>query len=114
MKSVLTGELAEKRKRIAKRHNFLLLAGFPIVASAILLAFSRIQFPPHSQYPLPLFFGTVLVVEGFGLYLLLQYDQKLCRQMGFMCPQCGKPLYEPRALLWNTLCPKCGKDIVDK
>lgn len=54
----------------------------------------------------------LIAVEGYGLYRILQHDKDMCLQLGFICPFCHKPLYEPHALIWNTLCPKCKKDIV--
>jgi hypothetical protein len=92
VKTVLQGEWEEKRNKIGKTHNLLLIAVLPIAFVVVFLA---------------VFVGT----EGYGIYRIFRYNNDQCRRLGFMCPFCGKPLYEPRALIWNTLCPKCGKSI---
>lgn len=108
MKTVLTGELARKRQQIMRSHNFLLVGLLALVSIAA-LAFSRL--PRGGPYRLWIFLGSILTLELGGIYGIVQHDNKLCRELGFMCPFCGEPLYEARALIVNTLCPKCGRDI---
>jgi len=62
-----------------------------------------------------LFAGLVVIVliEAYGLYRIVQHDYDLCRDLGYICPFCQKPLYEARAgTHLNGLCPKCGKSIL--
>ena len=44
--------------------------------------------------------------------MLIRYDDEMCEQMGFICPNCHKPLYEPRSFMnQNGRCPKCRQII---
>jgi len=54
------------------------------------------------------------VILAVGISQIIKHDNQLCHLLGFLCPFCPKPLYEPRALIANTLCPKCGKDVVNR
>jgi hypothetical protein len=108
VKTVLQGEWAEKRNKIAKRHNLLVLA---LLAAIFLLGLSLMSLSHHIPHAVPVAVVLMFIGEAYGIYRIVQYDNEQCRQLGFLCPFCGKPLYENRALIWNTLCPKCGKDI---
>ena len=111
MKTVLTGELAAKRQRIARSHNLRVVAMLAtFLAAGLVFALMLPRGRPHSSVVIA-FLICLLVVEGYAIYRIVQHDNELCREIGFMCPFCGKPLYENRALIWNSLCPKCGRDI---
>ena len=109
MKSVLTGELLAKRQRIAKSHNFRTLLLFLGVLGLILGLLRLLHGIPHGFI---IMLPFLIAAEACAIYRIIQHDNQLCRELGFMCPFCGKPLYESHALLYNTLCPKCKKDIV--
>lgn len=52
------------------------------------------------------------LVEAYGLRRIVERDNELCRQLGYLCPFCHEPLYESRAATWaNGLCPKCRKSV---
>jgi hypothetical protein len=115
VKTVLTGELAEKRAQIAKSHN-LRVVGFLGAASIALLTFSGVQHIflfRFSHASVLLFLCALIISEAYAIYRTIQHDNQMCRDLGFICPFCHQPLYEARALIWNTLCPKCGKDIAE-
>jgi hypothetical protein len=39
----------------------------------------------------------------------------MCRRLGYVCPLCHKPLYEPGAATYLTgACPKCKKNILSE
>lgn len=113
MKTILTGELAEKRDKIMKSHSIRLFAlsaialPFPVIMT---LAAQSLRI--RVSYPL-LLPAISFFILAIGFRHIVQHDARLCRDLAFLCPFCQKPLYEPRALLINTLCPKCGKDIVN-
>ncbi len=111
MKTVLTGELAIKRQRIARSHNLRLIGLLALMFVPVLPVLAFRQLPRGIPYASWICLGLIIVLEAGGIYSIVQHDNRLCRELGFMCPFCGKPLYENRALIWNTLCPKCGKDI---
>ena len=108
MKTVLQGEWAAKRNKIAKTHNLLVLA---LLVAIFLPALGLMALPRGTRYAVPVVVALMILGEAYGIYRIVQHDNAQCRRLGFLCPFCGKPLYEARALIWNTLCPKCGKDI---
>jgi hypothetical protein len=113
VKTVPTGELAQKRARIAKSHKLRVVA-FLGAASAAFPVFLGVQKPFLVRIPptsVLLFLGFLIISEAYAIYRTIQHDNEMCRDLGFMCPFCHQPLYEARALIWNALCPKCGKDI---
>jgi hypothetical protein len=56
---------------------------------------------------------ATLVSVAYGIYRIIQHDNEMCQRLGYMCPLCHKPLYEPRAATYLTgICPKCNKNIV--
>jgi hypothetical protein len=58
---------------------------------------------------------VVGLAEVFGIRRLFKHDDQMCERLGFMCPHCHKPLYEPRSFInVNGKCPKCGRSIVNK
>ena len=53
------------------------------------------------------------LIEIHGLRRIVQHDNELRHQLGYLCPFCHEPLYESRASTWaNGLCPKCRKSVV--
>jgi ribosomal protein L37AE/L43A len=109
VKSVLQGELAAKRNQIAKTHNRLVITLLGVLFVAMIGFAALARGIPHA---VPVFLTSLVIGEVYGIYRIVLHDNEQCRQLGFICPFCHKPLYEARALIWNTLCPKCGEDIV--
>jgi hypothetical protein len=114
-KSVLSPELESKRVAIMERHNLLVgVIGFvPLTTFVMLLLLAETL---GHRLPPPVRIGALLAVvsgELFGLFRLLRYDEVMCERLGFMCPHCRQPLYEPRNLISvNGLCPKCHRSII--
>ena len=114
MKSVLPPELESKRLTIAKTHNrlvLMLLAGM-FAGIFLLVGITPVRGPRAWPYFLV---GMIIVLglEGYGIFRIFKYDEQLCAQLGFMCPHCRKPLYEPRGFInLNGRCPKCKKSII--
>jgi hypothetical protein len=114
MKSVLPPDLEAKRVQIAKTHNRLVLF---LLAGLFLVLFLLIGIAPkRDQHGWTLLLGGIvilLILEGYGLYRILMYDQEMCAQLNFMCPHCHRPLYEPRGFINVTgRCPKCKQRII--
>jgi hypothetical protein len=113
VKTVLTGELAQKRALIAKSHNLRVMAflGAASVAFLVFIGMQKILLVRIPRASVLLFLGALIISEAYAIYRTIQHDNEMCRDLGFMCPFCHQPLYEARALVWNTLCPKCGQDV---
>lgn len=111
-KSVLPPEMEASRLRIANEHNLLCgLLLFALLAIWIIVAVVR----PHHRLILWVAVAATVLIEGFGLCLIFQHDTTLCRRLGYLCPLCHKPLYEPRSPTFLTgLCPKCKRSILSK
>jgi len=112
MHSVLPAHLEAKRLAIAKTHNMLVVALMFSFAGALYLV---------ATLPIGLTFAlriatvalVIIPLEAFAIYRVFKYDEKMCVRLGYMCPHCHKPLYEPRALTYlNGFCPKCGESVV--
>ncbi len=114
--SILPPDLEAKRFTIMKSNNRrirrLLLAMF---VCAILLVQLLPHIPPDWQRAYVVIFGLCIFIllVGYGLYRIIKHDNEMCRQLGFMCPHCGKPLYEPQGFIsQNGRCPKCRRSIL--
>jgi len=108
---VLKGELARKRTLIAKSHNARVIGLLAATLAFLLIVASAVQPKRGNWITRSLLLASLIPMEIYGLYRIIRHDNEMCRELGFLCPFCGQPLYESRALLYNTLCPKCGKDI---
>ena len=116
MKSVLPPELAAKRRRIAKAHNWGVLGLLLAVGILVVLALSILRSLPGDRmehYVLGGLLAIMLPTEVYGLYRIWKHDCQLCRELDFMCPHCKKPLYEPGSqLLLAGRCPRCKQSII--
>lgn len=116
VESVLPAELEAKRRRIAKSHNRLVLALLGLMLVGLLLLAVAVPRERSHKPTIPgLIAGFVLIVavEAYGFYRIIRHDNNLCREIGYLCPLCHQPLYEPRASTWATgICPKCKKKVV--
>jgi len=114
MKSILPADLEAKRIAIAKTHNklviLLLLAMFSFLSAVV---FTVRRLPGLSRHGI---FGALLLCgagEAYALYRIFKYDEELCKRYDFLCPNCHKPLYEPRAFVNLTgRCPKYGQSFL--
>jgi len=117
VKSILSTDLETKRLAIAKSHNLLCVYMLALVLGSPLIVIAAIHIT-HASLKTGMFALVVAVVvagliEVYGLRHIVQRDNELCRQLGYLCPFCHQPLYESRAATWaNGLCPKCRKSIV--
>jgi hypothetical protein len=115
VKSILPAEMEAKRIQIGKRHNSLLL---PLIIATGALPIGAVWvgaaiIPGYNHAVLFVALAMTALMVGYGLYRVIQYDNALCRQLGYMCPNCQKPLYESRAITYlNGLCPKCKKSVL--
>jgi hypothetical protein len=59
---------------------------------------------------------TIVCAEAYAFYRLFRHERKLCRQINYVCPSCGEPLYpfcskrleSPSSSLFRTgKCPMC-------
>lgn len=112
LKPILPPEMEAKRIQIGKRHNS--LCGLMVLAMAV--PWVGVLILPHRNRTLTL---LAPLVTGFtvlyGINRLIRHDDEMCRRLGYLCPLCGKPLYEPRAATYLTgVCPKCKKNILSE
>jgi len=114
IKSILPPEMESKRIRIGKRHNalamILMLSIFALMIATMLAGAALL--PGHQNVIIVIALASSLLLEGFGLYGIIEHDRAMCHQLGYLCPNCHKPLYEAHATTYlNGLCPKCKKSI---
>ena len=113
--SVLSPEWESKRLAIAERHNLLVgMVGFlPLTLYLMLSVLAQVlgyREPPSVRIASLLF---IVAGEIYGLFRVFRYDEIMCERLGFVCPNCRKPLYEPRSFISiNGLCPKCHQRII--
>jgi hypothetical protein len=112
-KSVLPAAWESKRLAIRKRHNQIVGGMLLVLLIALYLLLPILGHGSPSSHR----FGALLLialVEIYGFYRLSQHDKAMCERLGFMCPHCHKPLYQPgSSITVNGRCPKCYKTIVD-
>ena len=104
-KSVLPPELELKRATIAKAHNRRVFLLLPMLAVLFSLLFLSLPLVPHSWSKAYLFGFILLIIaplEGYAIYRVSKFDDRLCKDLDFMCPHCHKPLYEPSWALYVT------------
>ena len=110
--SILPPEWEAKRVAIARKHNQLVI----VMILGLFLVVLLLATLSWGHFPKSLAIGILLalgVAEGYAIFRIIRYDDEMCRRLGFVCPHCRKPLYEPRSLLYrNGLCPKCRKSIL--
>src|SRR5215469_3559992 len=107
-KSILPPELETKRISIATRHNQIVgaLVLFVIGALFSIAFFLR----SHPRIWTLLAIAAAGGTELYAIRRLFKYDEEICEKLGFTCPRCHKPLYEPRSFInLNGKCPKCGQ-----
>jgi hypothetical protein len=114
MKSILPPELDSKRLAIARKHNRLVLAlGLGVFGFIFAALFLTRHDLVRATVRVTLILVIAIAGEAYGIYRIFEYDKELCRQLGFMCPHCHQPLYEPRSFInVNAKCPKCHKSIL--
>jgi hypothetical protein len=111
--SVLPHELETKRISIATRHNQIVGVMILSVIVAIFLIVALLRGSPRIWTLL-----AIAVVGGVEFYVIrrvFKYDEHMCEQLGFICPHCHKPLYEPHSFInLNGQCPKCRKSLLNE
>ncbi len=114
IKSILPPDLDSKRIRIGKRHNSLvliLMLAVGILPIATMWAGAAFLHGYHNAIVVVALLLMVLT-GGYGLFRIIEHDNAMCCQLGYMCPNCHKPLYEAHAGTYlNGVCPKCKKSI---
>ena len=115
MNSVLPDSLEQKRLTIARANNrriYSLLGGMAVAFLATILLIRGL--PREQRYTM--FFAIVVVVLPLEFFVIRKgwkQNDEMCRNLGFICPHCGAPLYEPRSFISvNGMCPKCHKSVV--
>jgi uncharacterized membrane protein YuzA (DUF378 family) len=109
--SILPPELETKRVLIATKHNQIVVLMLLSLFAALFSIVALLRGSPRmwAFYAIAVF-G---LAELYAIRRLFKYDEQLCERLGFVCPHCHKPLYEPRSFInINGLCPKCGKSIL--
>ena len=118
MISKLPPELESKRLLVAKRHNLLaggwglFLLGMPTIFLFLVNSRQRLA---HAVPTKVVAIGFVIefVLLFAGLFRILKYEERLCAEIGFVCPHCGKPLYVARDMgLLDGICPKCHNSLL--
>jgi hypothetical protein len=117
VKSILPGQLEAKRLQIAREHNklvvLLLLGFFALLFTVVALTPDHFTRAQRAWFFIGGLFLVVGPLEAFAIYRILERDKEMCKTLGFMCPHCHGPLYEPRSFISiNGLCPQCHQSII--
>jgi hypothetical protein len=110
LKPVLPPEMEAKRIQIAKRHNSLCVV---MLAVMFVPWVGVLILPYRGAAVIGLALLATFAAVACGIPRIIRHDDEMCRRLGYMCPICHKPLYEPRAATYLTgICPKCKKSIL--
>ena len=110
LRPVLPPEMEAKRIQIGKRHNSLCV--LMVLAMAVPWVGVLILRDRSLLWLAPLATGITVL---YGIKRIIRHDDEMCRRLGYVCPLCHKPLYEPGAATYLTgACPKCKKNILSE
>lgn len=115
MRSVLPERYLAAGQAISRAHNVRVLLLIVAFFSAMIL------FVPLLSRYAPLahrhdFAIGYLCMAGLGvllgIYRIAQHDKAKCYQLGYLCPNCGHPLYSSKGYEKITgRCPACQKTV---
>jgi hypothetical protein len=109
LRPVLPPEMEAKRIQIGKRHNSLCV----LMVLAMAVPWVGVFILPNRRsliWLAPVATGFTVL---YGIKRIIRHDDEMCQRLGYMCPICHKPLYEPQAATYLTgVCPKCKKNIL--
>jgi hypothetical protein len=115
MRSVLPERYVAARQAISKGHNvrvLLLIVAFLFAMILWVPLLSRYAPPAHRKDLAIGYLCMVSVGVFIGIYRIAQQDKAKCYQLGYLCPNCGRPLYSSKGFEKVTgRCPACHKTV---
>jgi hypothetical protein len=115
MRSVLPERYLAAGQAISKAHNIrvsLLIAAFISALALCVPLLSRFAPVPHAQDFAIGYFCLSGMGVFFGIYRIFQHDKAMCFELGYLCPNCGQPLYSSKGYEKITgRCPTCQKTV---
>ena len=112
-KTLLSPELESKRVAIARKHNQ--IVGWMLLVLLPTMFALAIGFRHRPMSWLIVSLLALVFAEAYSILRLFKFDVEMCERTGFMCPRCGKPLYEPRGFISLTgKCPKCKESVLSE
>jgi len=115
MKSVLPERYLAAGQAISKSHNyrvFLLIFAFLSTFILWIPLFSRYAPLTHRKEFAIGYLGLVGLGVFYGIYWIGQTDKRKCVELGYLCPECGRPLYSSKGYEKITgRCPSCQKSV---
>jgi hypothetical protein len=115
MRSVLPERFLAAGQAISKAHNIRVLLLIVAFFSAMILCVPLLsRFAPlgyRRDFGIG-YFCLVGLGVFFGIYRIFQHDKAMCFELGYLCPNCGGPLYSSKAYEKITgRCPVCQKTV---
>ena len=111
MPVTLPPEMKAKLSVVRRRHNRVAIVAVLILIPSV---FAYLWYGPASRLLLGCFtvcFAAVVI--GYFIWLW-RYDAALCREVGLICPHCGRPLYQLSANSFSLFgkCPHCKRSVM--
>ncbi len=110
-------ETLRAKQRECVRHHNQAVFGLVAVVFLTILGFLFLQ-PKGFHLRIGWLAAAVLIEAVPGFVLIKRRDDRRCREIGFVCPACGKPLYyasdryAQSRLLTHGECPHCHGRVV--
>lgn len=111
MESILPPNLEASRRKIGKVHNRLALVMFvgAVAGLGVPMLLAPNWFGANPWSWLSVLFG----LEVLAAWTILKYNDRHCRRLGYVCPECNGTLYEPRSTFYlDGECPKCKRQVI--
>ena len=111
MRSVLPARYIAAGQEISKAHNLrvLLLIVYFLAAMILWVPLVSRYAPLAHRKDLAIGYLCMVSVGVFiGIYGIARHDKAKCYQLGYLCPNCGRPLYSSKGFEKITgRCPSC-------
>jgi hypothetical protein len=115
MRSVLPERYQAAGQEISKAHNIrvlLLLAAFFSALALLVPPLSRNAPLAHRDDFAIGYFCLVGAGVFMGICRIFRHDKAMCFDLGYLCPNCGRPLYSSKGYEKITgRCPACQKTV---
>ena len=102
----LPEDLRAKQRACVRRHNRQLFSWLvPLFACLFVLIYALLHVPVEYGWIVRASLLPWGVLALYAIFAVLRADRAFCRQIGFVCPACTKPLYQASSAFGGDFSP---------